>query len=97
MDNKKYKVVSIIGLIASLIPLLTIMDVLLKIEMTPSVQSVWAGVNIVSVIMGLILSIIGIKDKSSRSIINISSLVISMIWVLNILGILAIAILANFS
>ena len=88
---------SIIGLIASLIPLLTFIDILLKIEMTPLVQSMWAGVNILSVIVGLILSIIGTKDKSSRSIINISSLVISMIWVLNILGILAIAILANSS
>lgn len=97
MNNKKRSTLSVIALTASLVPLLTFVEVLFKLETSYLVQSIWAGINIVSVIIGLGLSIICVKDKSSRSLVNITALIISSVWVLNIFGILAIALLVTFS
>ncbi len=91
------KSLSIISLIASLIPLATFIEILLKLELSSQTQGIWVFINIVSIIIGFTLSVICVKDKKSRSIVNIIALIICILWLLNMIGIVAVAILTNFS
>lgn len=58
MENKKTKKLSIAALIISILPLATFIPALFNISLPDGVRSAWAGVNILSVIVGLILSIL---------------------------------------
>ena len=89
--KKKFQKLSIAALIISIFPLMTFIPVLFHITLTDGVRSVWAGINIVSVFTGLILSITCIKNSDSRSAINIISTIISSFWVLLMGGIIALA------
>ena len=91
MVLKKFQKLSIVALIISIFPLMTFIPVLFHITLTDGVRSVWAGINIVSVFTGLILSITCIKNSDSRSAINIISTIISSFWVLLMGGIIALA------
>ena len=57
---------------------------------------VWAICNIVLALAGLLLSVICVKSKESRSAVNIMSTVISVALVLMMLGIVALALGLNF-
>lgn len=59
-------------------------------------RSVWAGLNILSVFAGLILSIVCVKSRDSRSVINIASTIISSFWMLLMCGIVALALFISF-
>ena len=91
MEKKKFQKLSIAALIISIFQLMTFIPVLFHITLTDGVRSVWAGINIVSVFTGLILSITCIKNSDSRSAINIISTIISSFWVLLMGGIIALA------
>ena len=91
MENKKLQKLSAAALIISILPLMTFIPVLLHITLTDGVRSIWAGANILSVFAGLILSIICVKSRDSRSVINIVSTIISSFWVLLMGGIIALA------
>ena len=56
----------------------------------------WAGANILFVVLGLVLSIICIRNKNSRSIVNILSMAISALWLLLMIGIVALALFISF-
>ena len=58
MENKKTQKLSIAALIISILPLATFIPALFNISLPDGVRSAWAGVNILSVIVGLILSTI---------------------------------------
>ena len=96
MSNKKLQKLSVAALIISVLPLATFIPTLFHITLTDSIRSVWAGVNILSVFIGLILSIICVKSRESRSAINIISTIISSFWVLLMGGIVALALFINF-
>lgn len=96
MENKKLQKLSVAALIISIIPLMTFIPVLLHITLTDSIRSVWAGANILSVFAGLILSIICVKSRESRSAVNIISTIISSFWVLLMGGIVVLALFLNF-
>ena len=70
---------------------------LFNISLPDGVRSAWVGINILSVIVGLILSILCVKNRNSRSIINIVSTIISGFWVLLIGGIAALVLFLNFA
>lgn len=91
MENKKLQKLSAAALIISILPLMTFIPALFHITLTDGVRSVWAGANILSVFAGLILSIICVKSRDSRSVINIVSTIISSFWVLLMGGIIALA------
>lgn len=91
MENKRLQKLSIAALIISVLPLATFIPVLLNMTLTDGVRSMWAGVNILSVFVGLILSIVCVKNRDSRSVINIVSTIISSFWVLLMGGIIALA------
>lgn len=96
METKHLQKLSVAALIISVLPLATFIPILLNITLTDGVQSIWAGVNIFSVIVGLILSIICVKNRDSRSAINVISTIVSGFWLLMMIGIVALALFLNF-
>ncbi len=94
--TKKLQKLSLAALIVSLLPLATLVPVFLKVTLPDGVRSVWAIINIVSALVGLLLSAICVKSEESRSIVNIMSTIISTLLVLMILGIVALALVMNF-
>ena len=91
MENKKLQKLSVAALIISVLPLATFIPVLFHITLTDRVRSVWAGANILSVFAGLILSVICVKSRDSRNVVNIVATIISSFWVLLMGGIIALA------
>ena len=96
MENKKFQKLSVAALIISVLPLATFIPVLFHITLTDGVRSVWAGLNILSVFTGLILSIICVKSRNSRNVVNIVATIISSFWVLLMGGIIALALFVSF-
>ena len=94
--TKKLQKLSLAALIVSLLPLATLVPVFLKITLPDGVRTVWAVCNIVLALAGLLLSMICVKNKESRSGINIMSTVISVALVLMMLGIIALVLVLNF-
>lgn len=96
MENRKLKPLSVAALIVSVLPLATLIPSFLKITLSDGVRSMWAGANILFVVLGLVLSIICVRSKDSRSIVNILSTAISSIWLLLMIGIVVLALFINF-
>ena len=96
MENKRLQKLSVAALVISVLPLATFVPILFNMTLTDGVRSVWAGVNILSVFVGLILSIICVKSRESRSVVNIVSTIISSFWVLLMGGIVVLALFLNF-
>jgi hypothetical protein len=95
MENKKYKGLSLTALVFSVLPLATFIPVLLNVSLSDSVRTIWAGANIVCVMLGLIISVICVNNNESRSIVNILSVIVSAFWALLMLGMLALALVLN--
>lgn len=96
MEIRKLQKLSVVALIISILPLATFVPTLFNMELTDKVRSIWAGVNIFSVFGGLILSIICVKNRDSRSMINIISTVISSFWIMLMCGIVILSLFINF-
>ncbi len=96
MENKKLKTLSLVSLIISIIPMATLIPVFLKITLPEGVNTVWAGANIASSVVGLLLSIVCVKSDESRSPVNIASSIVSAFWCLLMIGMLALALFLTF-
>ena len=96
MEKKKLQSISIAALIVSLLPLVALVPSLLHLSLSDGVRTAWAGANIVFVLLGLILSVVCVRSKESRSIINIVSTAISAFWALLIVGMVALALFLTF-
>lgn len=96
MEKKKLQSISIAALIVSILPLATLIPSFLHLSLADGVRTVWAGANIVSVLLGLILSVVCVRNKESRSVINIVSTAISVFWLLLMVGIVALALFLSF-
>lgn len=96
MENKRLQKLSMAALVISVLPLATFVPILFNMTLTDGVRSVWAGVNILSVFVGLILSIICVKSRDSRNVVNIISTIISSFWVLLMGGIVVLALFISF-
>ena len=96
MEKKKLQSISIAALIVSILPLATLIPSFLHLSLADGVRTVWAGANIVFVLLGLILSVVCVRNKKSRSIINIVSTAISVFWLLLMVGIVALALFLSF-
>lgn len=96
MENKRLQKLSAAALVISVLPLATFVPILFNMTLTDGVRSVWAGVNILSVFVGLILSIICVKSRDSRNVVNIVSTIISSFWVLLMGGIVVLALFISF-
>lgn len=96
MENKKLKTLSLVSLIISIIPVVTLIPVFLKITLPEGVSTVWAGVNIASAVVGLLLSIVCVKSEESRRPVNIASTIVSSFWCLLMIGIVVLALFLTF-
>lgn len=96
MENKKRKTFSFVSLIISMIPAAALIPVFLKITLPEGVRTAWAGVNIASAVVGLILSIVCVRSEERRSPVNIASTIVSAFWCLLIIGMLALALFLTF-
>ena len=96
MEKKKFQSVSIAALIVSILPLATLIPSFLHLSLADGIRTVWAGANIVFVLLGLILSVVCVRNRESRSVINIVSTAISVFWLLLMVGIVALALFLSF-
>ena len=96
MEKKKLQSISIAALIVSILPLATLIPSFPHLSLADGIRTVWAGANIVFVLLGLILSVVCVRNKESRSIINIVSTAISVFWLLLMVGIVALALFLSF-
>lgn len=97
MENKKLQKLSAAALIISILPLATFVPTLFYITLADSVRSILAGINIFSVLLGLVLSVIYVKNRDSRSMVNIISTVISSFWIMLMCGIVVLSLFINFT
>lgn len=95
MEHKKRKGLSSLALLCSVLPLATFIPILLKVTLPDGIRTVWSGANIVCVLLGLILSVVCVKSSDSRSTVNIASMAISALWILLIVGMIALALILN--
>lgn len=58
MENKKMKSLSMVALIVSILPATTLIPTLFQITLPDGVSTILAGLNIVFVLLGLLLSVI---------------------------------------
>ena len=96
MEKKKLQSISIAALIVSILPLSTLIPSFLHLSLADGIRTVWAGANIVFVLLGLILSVVCVRNRESRSVINIVSTAISVFWLLLMVGIVALALFLSF-
>ena len=96
MKNKRLQKLSVAALIVSILPLATFVPTLFNMVLANNIRSIWAAVNIFSVFLGLVLSIICVKSRDSRSMINIVSTVISSFWIVLMCGIVILSLFINF-
>ena len=96
MENKKRKTLSMAALIVSIFPASTLVPVFLKITLPEGVNTVWAGVNVVSAVAGFVLSGICVRSDESRSPVNIASTLISAFWCLLMMGMVVLALFLTF-
>lgn len=94
--EKKLQKLSLAALMISVLPLATLIPVFLKITLPDGVRTVWAICNIALALVGLLLSVVCVKSEERRSIVNIMSTIISVVLVLMMLGIVALALVLNF-
>ena len=96
MENKNMKSLSMVALIVSILPVATLIPTFFKITLPDGVRTLLAGFNIVFVLLGLLLSVVCVRNKESRSIINIISTAVSVLWILMMAGIVVLALFINF-
>lgn len=96
MEDKKLKSLSMVALTVSALPAATLIPAFLKITLSDGVRTAWAYANIVFVLLGLLLSVICVRNEESRSIVNIISTVVSILWLLMMAGIVVLALFINF-
>ena len=80
----------------SILPLAALAPSLLHLSLSDGIRTTWAGANIIFVLLGLILSVVCVRNKESRSVINIASTAISVFWALLMVGIIALAVFLTF-
>ena len=96
MEKKKLQSVSNAELIIINLHLPDLAPTLLHLSLSDGVRTAWAGANIVFVLLGLILSVVCVRSRESRSIINIVSTAISVFCLLLMVGIVALAMFLTF-
>lgn len=97
MKKSILKPLSIIALICSIFPAMSYLLAMFSIDLSSGIQRVLVGVNIMCVILGLGLSGVCIRSNGIRNIINIVSIIISIFWLLLIVGLLIFALFLSYA
>ena len=74
MEKKKLQSISIAALIVSILPLATLIPSFLHLSLADGIRTVWAGANIVFVLLGLILSVVCVQTISVSAELTIQAL-----------------------
>ena len=96
IEKKRLKKLSLAALTISVLPLATFIPVLLNISLDGMAQTIWAGANMVFVLLGLIFSVACVKDRENRNAINIVSTIVSVSWLCLMGGIITMAVFINY-
>lgn len=96
MDTEKLQKLSVAALLFSILPLAVLVPSLFHVALADNVRFIWSGVNIFSAFLGLVLSVICMKNRDSRSMINVISTVISCFWIVLMCGIAILSLFINF-
>ena len=96
MEIKKLKTLSLVSLIISVVPAATLIPVFLKITLPEEVNTVCTGVNIACAVVGLLLSVVCVRNDESRSPVNIVSAIVSSFWCLLMIGLVGLALILTF-
>ncbi|MBP5597092.1 MAG: hypothetical protein J6Y02_17040 [Pseudobutyrivibrio sp.] len=95
MEKTQVKKIENMGLIACLLPVLTLIPTIFKIHLAPGVQSVWGIANVIFVIAGFVLTITALRMKKTRNAVNIIASCICLLWVLILLGAIVVVVVSN--
>ena len=71
MEKKKLQSISIAALIVSILPLAALVPSFLHLSLSDGIRTVWAGANIVFVLLGLILSVVCVRNRKA-AVLSIS-------------------------
>lgn len=93
MKKGVLKQLSLVALICSIFPIVSYLLAIFQITLPGGIRTVLAGANLFCVLLGLGISIFCVKNNENRSIVNIASIIISIIWILMIVGFLVLALL----
>ena len=96
MENKNIGKLNISALIIGVFPLTTFIPVLLEIVLPDKVRTIWAGENILFTLIGLLLSIICVWNGKRRNAISIIALIVSLSWLLLMVGIVVLALFLSY-
>lgn len=96
MERKKLQSVSIAALIVSILPLAALAPSFLHLSLSDRVRTGLGRSQYRFVLLSLILSVVCVRSKESRSVINIASTAISAFWALLMVGIVALAVFLTF-
>ena len=95
MKNKCIGKLNIVALTISVLPLATLIPAFLKIALPNEMRTIWAGTNIFFTLIGLLLSIICVWNRERRNAISIIALIVSLFWLLLMVGIVVLALILN--
>lgn len=95
MESSKANKTSVVALIVSILPIFTLIPVLLQITLSDGVRLVWVVFNMICVLLGFVLSIIRIQRSERKGHMEKVPMWISSLWMLMVVGILAIALISN--
>ena len=96
MKNKRLQKMSAAALLFSILPLTAFVPALFHITLGGNIRFILAGVNILFVCLGLVLSVICVRNRDSRSVINIISTAISSLWTVLMCGIVILSLFINY-
>ena len=96
MEQNKLQSISLAAVLVGILPLAALVPSFLHLSLSDGIRTVWAGANIVFVLLGLILSVVCVRNRESRSVINIVSTAVSAFWLLLMVGIVALALFLSF-
>lgn len=97
MEKEISQKLSIVALLLSFFPAISYILPIFEISLTGGVQTVIAVANIICALTGFILSVICVKKKENRNVLNIISTVVSALWLILIVGFGVLAICLTFT
>ena len=92
---KKSKL-SVVALVISLLPFITLLISLFSEKITGGLQMGLTALNVISILLGLGLSISVVKNPKRRDVFSIIALCISGFWGLLMVGILILGLILTF-
>ena len=92
---KKNKL-SVVALVISLLPFITLLVSLFTTEITGGLQTGLIVLNVISILSGFVLSVSLVKNPKRRDVFSIVALCVCAFWGLLMVGILTFGLISTF-